>query len=189
MRMKNHKLKQLVADLSLDKHILRMFWQRSSDAWVAARDRRARPGVVLGIDRLSVRYVLHKPDQAPLRLRIHDLAAARVRYGYFRVYILLQREGWLVDHKRVYRHNPKDGFAGVLVATSARRTASISWRHRCRTRCGRWTSSRTRCSTADGCATNAGTASGSCRWQTREPRSRPGDGTITRAVLPRRLAG
>jgi putative transposase len=42
----NRKLKQLVADLSLDKHILRgTFCQKSSDAWAAARDRRARPGV------------------------------------------------------------------------------------------------------------------------------------------------
>jgi putative transposase len=34
--------------------------------------------------------VSHKLDQAPLRLRIHDLG---VRYGYFRIYILLRREG------------------------------------------------------------------------------------------------
>ena len=48
-----------------------------------------------GVDRSSVRYVSHKPDQAPLRLRIHDLAAARVRYGYYRIYIRLRREaGW-----------------------------------------------------------------------------------------------
>ena len=56
----------------------------------------------LSLDRSSVRYVSHKPDQAPLWLRIHDLAAARVRYGYSRIYILLRREGWLVNHKRVY---------------------------------------------------------------------------------------
>jgi len=55
-----------------------------------------------------VRYVSHKPDQAPLRLRIHDLAAARMRYGYFRIYILLRREGWFVNHKRVYRLYQED---------------------------------------------------------------------------------
>lgn len=32
-------------------------------------------------------------------LRIRDLAATRTRYGYFRIYILLRREGWLVNHK------------------------------------------------------------------------------------------
>jgi putative transposase len=31
-----------------------------------------------------------------LRLRIRDLAKTRVRYGYFRIYTLLRREGWLV---------------------------------------------------------------------------------------------
>jgi putative transposase len=34
-----------------------------------------------------------------LLLRIRDLAATRTRYGYFRIYILLRREGWLVNHK------------------------------------------------------------------------------------------
>ena len=58
-----------------------------------------------------MRYVLHKPDPAPLRLRIHDLAAARTRYGYFRIYILLRGMGWFVNHKRVYRLYRKDGLS------------------------------------------------------------------------------
>ena len=41
----NRKLKQLVADPSLDKHILQDVLAKSSDAWATARDRRARPGV------------------------------------------------------------------------------------------------------------------------------------------------
>lgn len=41
----NRKLKQLVADLSLDKHILQDVLAKNSGAWAAARDRRARPGV------------------------------------------------------------------------------------------------------------------------------------------------
>jgi putative transposase len=36
-------------------------------------------------------------------MRMRDIAAARVRYGYRRIYILLRREGWKVNHKRVYR--------------------------------------------------------------------------------------
>jgi putative transposase len=36
-------------------------------------------------------------------MRIRDIAAARVRYGYRRVHVLLRREGWQVNHKRVYR--------------------------------------------------------------------------------------
>ena len=45
LKDENRKRKQLVADLSLDKHILQDVLAKSSDAWTAARDRRARPGV------------------------------------------------------------------------------------------------------------------------------------------------
>jgi hypothetical protein len=34
-------------------------------------------------------------------MRIREVAAARVRYGYRRVHVLLRREGWHVNHKRV----------------------------------------------------------------------------------------
>ena len=36
-------------------------------------------------------------------MRIKDIAQARVSYGYRRIHVLLQREGWKVNHKRVYR--------------------------------------------------------------------------------------
>ena len=49
----------------------------------------------LGVDRSTTRYRSTKADQVPLRLRIRDLAQTRVRHGYFRIYILLRREGWL----------------------------------------------------------------------------------------------
>ena len=42
-------------------------------------------------------------EQAALRIRLRDLAQARVSYGYRRLHILLRREGWEVNHKRVYR--------------------------------------------------------------------------------------
>jgi len=48
-------------------------------------------------------YRSRKPEQAPLRQRIKEIASVRVRYGYRRIHTLLQREGWLVNHKRVYR--------------------------------------------------------------------------------------
>ena len=70
----------------------------------------------------------HKPDQTPLRLRIHDLAVARVRYGYFRIYILLPREGWLVNHKRVYRLYREDGLS--LRLRRPRRNVSAANRER-----------------------------------------------------------
>ena len=36
-------------------------------------------------------------------MRLKELAAVRVRYGYRRLHILLRREGWQVNAKRVYR--------------------------------------------------------------------------------------
>ena len=38
-----------------------------------------------------------------MRLRIRDLAHARPRFGYLRIWVLLRREGWLVNRKRVRR--------------------------------------------------------------------------------------
>ena len=35
--------------------------------------------------------------------RIREIALTRVRYGYLRIHTLLRREGWRVNHKRVYR--------------------------------------------------------------------------------------
>jgi putative transposase len=41
--------------------------------------------------------------QEALRLRLRELAATHVRYGYRRLTVLLRREGWQVNAKRVYR--------------------------------------------------------------------------------------
>jgi putative transposase len=38
-----------------------------------------------------------------LRIRLRELAEERRRWGYRRLHILLDREGWQVNHKRVYR--------------------------------------------------------------------------------------
>jgi len=36
-------------------------------------------------------------------MRLRELAAARPRFGYPRLHVLLRREGWQVNIKRVYR--------------------------------------------------------------------------------------
>jgi putative transposase len=38
-----------------------------------------------------------------LKKRIREIAETRVRFGYRRVHVLLRREGWAVNRKRVYR--------------------------------------------------------------------------------------
>ena len=45
----------------------------------------------------------HARDQTPLRMRIRELAMARPRFGYLRIHVLLRREGWAINHKRVHR--------------------------------------------------------------------------------------
>src|SRR4029079_4772207 len=48
-------------------------------------------------------YRSRKDPQEPLRRRLRELAATHVRYGYRRLTMLLRREGWKVNAKRVYR--------------------------------------------------------------------------------------
>jgi putative transposase len=67
-----------------------------------------------GMARSSYRYRSQAADQTPLRLRLRDLAATRVRYGYRRLHILLRREGWRINHKRVYRLYREEGL-GIRV--------------------------------------------------------------------------
>jgi len=49
------------------------------------------------------RFMQRPDEQEALRMRLRELAGSRVRYGYRRLHILLCREGWRVNHKRVCR--------------------------------------------------------------------------------------
>ena len=48
-------------------------------------------------------------DQSALRLRIREIAYARPRFGYQRIHVMLRREGWAVNKKRVRRLYRLDG--------------------------------------------------------------------------------
>ena len=54
-------------------------------------------------------YKQHRRDDRPLRQRIKEIAMTRVRYGLWRVYILLRREGFKDNHKRVHRIYKEEG--------------------------------------------------------------------------------
>ena len=54
-------------------------------------------------------YKHHRRADQPLRSRIREIAETRIRYGHWRVYTLLRREGWKDNHKRVYRVYKEEG--------------------------------------------------------------------------------
>ncbi|MGH1574240.1 DDE-type integrase/transposase/recombinase [Methylobacterium sp. P31] len=119
----NSKLERLVADLTLDRSMraktcsseggeAKPFAARSpvTCRWPTARaERRARQAT--GFGRSSQRYRKRADPQVALRMRRKALAAARVRYGYRRLHILLRREGWAVNHKRTYRIYRDEGLS------------------------------------------------------------------------------
>ena len=79
-----------------------------------------------GFGRSSQRYRSRRDPQTELRLRLRDLAASRVRYGYRRLHILLRREGWPVNAKRVYRLYAEEGLS-IRTKLPKRKRA---WRYR-----------------------------------------------------------
>ncbi|MFM8734679.1 MAG: IS3 family transposase [Pirellulales bacterium] len=64
---------------------------------------------MLGFARSSFRYKSRCNQRAELRVRLRDLAASRVHYGYQRLWVLLRREGWLVNKKLVHRLYCEEG--------------------------------------------------------------------------------
>ena len=64
---------------------------------------------VLRVARSSHRYQSVRDERAALRIRLRDLAGSRIRYGYRRLWVLLRREGWEVNHKLIYRLYVEEG--------------------------------------------------------------------------------
>jgi len=120
VRGENRKLKDLVADLSLDKTTLQVSFRkrgvkpaqrRAFVGWAqeayGVSERRAC-GLVRS-SRSSMRYRSVRPRQEALPARLRGLAAVRVRRAYRQLHTFLRREGWEVNHKRVYRLYSDEG--------------------------------------------------------------------------------
>jgi putative transposase len=58
---------------------------------------------VLSVDRSSVRYAGHRPDDAALRAQIRAVAAERRRFGYRRIHVMLARQGMVLNLKKLRR--------------------------------------------------------------------------------------
>ena len=74
--------------------------------------------------RSTNRYESVADPQSELRMRLRELAMSRVAYGYRRLHILLWREGWRVNHKRVYRLYREESL-GMRKKTPRRRKACL----------------------------------------------------------------
>ena len=57
----------------------------------------------LPMPRSSMYYQSHKRDETLLAMRMREIAYSRVRYGFRRIEIMLRREGFTDNHKRMHR--------------------------------------------------------------------------------------
>ena len=57
----------------------------------------------IGCCRMTVRYKASRAEDTALRQRMRAIAEVRRRFGYRRLHVLLKREGYLVNHKRLFR--------------------------------------------------------------------------------------
>lgn len=57
----------------------------------------------IGSCRMTIRYASRRADDADLRERMKAIAHERRRFGYRRVLVLLKREGYVINHKKLYR--------------------------------------------------------------------------------------
>jgi putative transposase len=79
---------------------------------------------LVGITRWINRYQSRRDPQDDLRQRLRELAGNRPRYGYRRLTVMLRREGWKVNTKRVYRIYREDHL-GVRTAKRKKRSAHL----------------------------------------------------------------
>jgi putative transposase len=76
------------------------------EGWAFSERRACR---LIGCHRSVARYRCRAKDPPGLRERLCALAAERRRFGYERLHVLLRREGWQVNHKRIYRLYSEEG--------------------------------------------------------------------------------
>jgi putative transposase len=95
---------------------------------------RVSQGRACRVARLPVSTFRYQSTQEPrtaLRLRIREIAQARIRYGYRKIRVLLKREGWNVGKKLVYRLYREEGLT-LRYKPRRRRCAATNRRARCK---------------------------------------------------------
>jgi hypothetical protein len=91
-------------------------------------------------------YPAIKPDDAPVRRRLHELAKDRPAFGVKRLHVLLRRrDGLVINFKKVRRLDQEEGCSSSHESGAAapRRSGSRGPPSMDRTSAGRWTSCTT----------------------------------------------
>ncbi|WP_439402321.1 IS3 family transposase [Bradyrhizobium sp. DASA03068] len=110
----NTKLKRLLADAMLDNAALKDLFGKEVVTPAAKRkavahlvdahgmsERRACKAI--GCCRMTMRYRTTRADDAGVRQRMKAIAQERRRFGYRRLHVLLKREGFAINHKKLFR--------------------------------------------------------------------------------------
>ena len=71
---------------------------------------------VLSIDRSSVRYRSIRPDDADIREAMRTVASERRRFGYRRIHVMLDRQGIVMNLKKLRRLYREEKLTVVNVA-------------------------------------------------------------------------
>ena len=72
-------------------------------ACVAHSVSQRRACLILQVDRSSVRYQSIRPDDTALREAMKTVAADRRRFGYRRIHVMLERQGVVMNMKKLRR--------------------------------------------------------------------------------------
>ena len=68
-----------------------------------------RACALAGIDPREYRRRSKRPEDTELRVRLKELSSERRRFGYRRLHILLKRECWEINWKKLYRIYREEG--------------------------------------------------------------------------------
>ena len=80
------------------------------------------------LPRATHRYQSIRDPPTALRMRMRELAQARIRYGYRKLRVLLIRDGWQVGKKLVYRlHRGEIGESAEGTANGLGAKSSEPW--------------------------------------------------------------
>ncbi|WP_085952024.1 IS3 family transposase [Celeribacter baekdonensis] len=120
LEAENAKLKKMLAEQMMDvatlqemlgKKLLRPGSRRRAVDWAMKEKSysQRRACALAGIDPRVYRRQPKRSEDKDLRQRLRELSAERRRFGYRRLHILLKREGWDVNWKKLYRIYREEG--------------------------------------------------------------------------------